>query len=464
MSVLNPGGISKTPSTSLYYNNVAIGAPVVREAVVESAFKKAGSAFLAHILGKGDIITLEALANNPDMHVADDEFRWYVREDHERPVTFGGTPLSANGANNSNVVITLSENDGYLGAGYVIEVEDKATGTVYPLAITSAGTLVSGTPDTYTYNSKLLTGDSTLTIPHTTIVASGDEANVRYIENGSDCNSEDFATAIVTTPALHVNKMMEFRFEKPVCKSGVQKLIWFEGEKGQKFYMADEEMQYETDAATLFANKAIRAHSTYISGGTGTSALPTNAAGSQLASGSGYLEQIPAINNETFDISTYINQPANYQAFANLFEEWIMNWAQRIDMVEGVINVYTTPFFIRHLQEVYKERMEGGVNNVEMSKKDGMVEQVVINNVVALQIGKFYLKFYHEATFFPKGMAANSLDKYRAVLAVDETPDGEAIAALHFRGGGGIDDNFKNRIIPGTIDPTGRNIAVNKKR
>lgn len=458
---ISQGSIKSGATSEAYFESVGLKFPEVRKKVITRFCEDKGSALLADIMGTGRTITAKQLADNKKMFIAGNAINWYVETRHRRLVTFKAANTGT-GANNGSISITLSGNDGYLKPGNTIRIVQQSTGVTYILMLTSAGTFSS---PNYTYTAKLVTGNNATALP-VGLIVNNVEAGWSYTLNSSDCSNDQFTCVPTTFPELFKNFTSTLRVCKDVCKNGVQTVLWIEGDNGSRCYLSTEEAQFYGDVFKSFANGAIYGKTTYDSTGT---VLITDQNGLYVGAGDGFLEQIDSSSVVNYQISTYFNTPANYEAFRQFLQNKITAWGLREGIQDGLLYLYVGKGGKMFLQEVLHAYAVTG-NCCTMTTFSDNGEQISgpSNNMLYYEFGGYKIVIREEAVFNDvtqnpqvTALGGATLESFRMLIVPDKTCDGGPVAQLYFRGGCGIEDSFTPTVRPGTINPFANGPKIN---
>lgn len=456
------GSIKQGATTEKYFESIGLQFPEVRKKVISRFCEEKGSALIADMLGTGRTVTPKQLADSKKMFTTSNTLNWYVESRHRRLVTFKtSTPIVGTGANNTSVTITLSGADGYLKPGVVIRVL-SSTGIPYLLLLTSSATVASAN---YTYTAKLLASDTITAIPSGT-VAADDQAGWSFVLNSADCSNDQFTDVPVTFPDLFKNYTSTLRIKKDVCKSGIQTNLWIEGDNGSKCYMPEEERQFYYDVFKSLSNAAIYGQSTYAANGT---VINTDQNGLSVGAGDGLLAQIDASSVVNWQVTTYYNTPANYEALRLLLQSEIVAWGLREGITGGLLNLYLGKGAKMLLQAVLHEyAVTGKCCQMTDFSEDGEQVQKVLDNITHYAYAGYEIVFREEVTFNDvtqhpplSALGSASLESFRMVLVPDKSCDGDPIAQLYFKGGCKVEDSLKPSVRPGTINPYSTNVQGN---
>jgi len=449
------GSIKQGATTDAYFDSIGLKYPEVRKKVISRFCEEKGSALIADMLGTGRTITPKQLADSKKMFTTSNTLNWYVESRHRRLVTFKTvTPIVGTGANNASVTITLSGADGYLKAGVVIRIVNKATGTAYLLLLTSAATVAGAN---FTYTAKLVASDVATAIPGGIVVAD-DQAGWSFVLNSADCSNDQFTDVPVTFPDLFKNYTSTLRIKKDVCKSGIQTNLWIEGDNGSKCYMPEEERQFYYDVFKSLSNAAIYGQSSYAANGT---IINTDQNGLSVGAGDGLLAQVDASSVINWQVSTYYNTPANYETLRLFLQNQIVAWGLREGINGGLLNLYTGKAGKMLLQSVLHDyAVTGKCCTMTDFSEDGEQVQKVLDNITHYAFAGYEIVIREEVMFNdvtqhpPVSALGNaSLEAFRMVLIPDKSCDGEPIAQMYFKGGCKVEDSLKPSVRPGTINP-----------
>lgn len=450
---ISSGSIKSGATSEAYFESVGLKFPEVRKKVITRFCEDKGSALLADLMGSGRTITAKQLADSKKMFIANNSLSWYVETRHRRLVTFKAANTGA-GAANSSIAITLSGNDGYLKAGNTIRVVNPATGITYILLLTSGGT-VSGA--NFTYTAKLVTNDNALAIP-VGVIVNNVQAGWSYTLNSADCSNDQFTAVPTTFPELFKNFTSTLRISKDVCKNGVQTVLWIEGKNGSRCYLPKEEEQFYSDVFKSFANGAIYGKATYNTSG---AIQVTDQNGLSVGAGSGLLEQIDSSSVIAWQVGTYFNTPAQYEAFRQFLQNSIVAWGLREGIKDGLLYLYVGKGGKMFLQEVLHAYAVTG-NCCTMTTFNDMGESITgpSNNMLYYEFGGYKIVIREEEVFNDvtqnptySALGGATLESFRMVIVPDMSCDGDPVAQLYFRGGCGIEDSFKPTVRPGTVSP-----------
>jgi len=457
---ISSGSIKSGATSEAYFESVGLKFPEVRKKVVTRFCEDKGSALLADIMGTGRTITAKQLADSKKMFIANNSLSWYVETRHRRLVTFKAAN-TGNGAANTSVAITLSGDDGYLKAGNTLRIVDSATGTTYILLLTSGGT-VSGS--NFTYTAKLVSNSNATALP-VGLIVNNVQAGWSYTMNSADCSNDQFTCVPTTFPELFKNFTTTLRICKDVCKNGVQTVLWIEGKNGTRCYLPTEEAQFYGDVFKSFANGAIYGKATYDSTG---AILITDQNGLSVGAGSGFLEQIDSSSVINWQVSTYFNTPAQYEAYRQFLQNSIVAWGLREGIKDGLLYLYMGKGGKMFIQEVlHAYAIQGNCCTMTTFNDQGDSISGPSNNMLYYEFAGYKLvvreeEIFNDVTQNPtySALGGATLESFRIVIVPDVTCTGEPIAQLYFRGGCGIEDSFKPTVRPGTINPFG-NGAMN---
>lgn len=456
-------------TTAPRLNTAYIGHPEVLERVTKQICTEYNFYFTGMALGYGRYITDKDITKNTDkLMIANNNVTWAIMPRVRQLVTLQAQINSGVGGSGAAITITLGPNDNWIQPGMTLRYTYAATGTSILFLVITGPVANSSNWD---YTVKIESSSST-TVP--AAIASGQKLGQTTLANASCSTSSTLKPVKFYDQYRNYNTTM--KPYRQICKDGVATVTWYVSDDGQKCWAPQEEHQFEMETLKDLELGLVYNVTTVNSSGT---VYITDTSGDAVMKGDGLLAQIASGNAITWDINTYYQQPANYQAFLNIFEEAIENWSIQYGVTNNVtLMAHCGTKSFGFLQNVLKDFADqsGGccfMFNYRTGKNE---EMGLSKNIMKYRFSSFEVVLVKCSVFDDPGVhgtaqsgtvtgTAPALESFRILLAPETDCDGNPLIQLYFRGGCGLDDIWNNSYTPGTIDPfnpTGKNrISVN---
>lgn len=463
-------GLTDAITTAPSLNAAYIGHPEVLERVTKRICDENCFYFTGMALGYGRYATSSELkSNNQKLTIGNDNVTWAVQPRFRQLVTLQAQINSGVGGGGAAFTVTLSAIDNWAQAGMFIKYTYGATGT-YILFYVVSGPVANSSNWDYQFK---IVSSSTTTIP----------AN---IPSGQTMGFTSMAQASCTTATTYMPKKYLDIYKnynttmKPkhtLCKDGLTTITWFVSDDGQKLWTPREEYQFDIDQLQSLEYGIVYNEST-VDPTTGIPFL-TDAGGNQVMVGDGLLAQIASGNNIVYDVDTYYQQNANYQAFLNQIEEVIENWGIQYSIAKDcTLYFHCGKKAFGLLQNVLKEFADqsGGANFVFNYREGKNGEMELSKNIIRYKWSSYTIVLLSCAIFDDPGVhgtaqtgvnyLAPPLESFRFIIAPDTDCEGYPLMQLYFRGAGGFDDVWNNSYTPGTISPAEGyvNVSMSKSK
>lgn len=455
MQIYN-ASISDSVTTSAQLNAAYIGHPEVMEKVVREICNEYDYHFTAMALGYGRYITeAEIQSTKGKLTIGNNNVSWAIRPRLRQLVTLAAAINSGVGGSGAAFTMTVGAGDNWLRAGMTVKYNYGGTGSYIQFYVISGPAQNGGNWD---YQVKIESSAST-TVP--TTIPSGAKLGYTTIAQAS-CS-----TAITIMPKqfydIYRNYNTTMKAKRVICKDGVATVTWFVGENGEKCWAPVEEKEFDQEFLKDLEFGLVYNVSTVAANGT---VYLTDANGDQVMKGDGLLAQIVSGNKVTWDISTFYQQPANYQTFLDLFKEAVENWGIAYGIKGNMpLFVHTGRKGFGFLQDVWKDYADqsGGCCFVFNYREGKDEEMKLSSSIMRYKFSSFEIILVHAGIFddigvqgtAQTGVATNAppLESYRMLVMPDSDCDGNPLLQLLFRGGCGLDEIFSSSYSPGTIDP-----------
>lgn len=445
--------ITTAPSLNAAY----IGFPEVLERVTRQICNEYNFYFTGMALGYGRYVTEgEIKSNNDKLRIANDNVTWAVMPRVRQLVTLAANISSGSGGSGAGITITLSSADNWIKPGMSLRYTYAATGSSILFYVVSGPSANSSNWD---YVVKI-ESSSTTTVP--TTIASGQKLGFTSIAQASCAATTTYMPVKFYDQYRNYNTTMKPKHT--LCKDGIATVTWYVSEDGQKCWAPQEEHQFEMESLKSLEYGIVYNVSTVNSSGT---VYLTDANGDSVMKGDGLLAQIASGNAITYNINTYYQQPANYNAFLNIFEEAIENWSIQYGVTNSVVlYVHTGKKGFGLLQNVLKDYADqsGGCCFLTNYRNGGTEEMGLTKNIIRYKFSSYEIVLLNCSIFDDPGVHGTTqsgvtvgnappLESFRMLVCPDTDCDGMPLMQLFFRGGCGLDDIWNNSYTPGTIDP-----------
>jgi hypothetical protein len=463
--------LSDAVTTAPSLNQAYIGHPEVLERVTKRICEENCFYFTGMALGYGRYATsAELKSNNQKLMIGNDNVTWAVQPRFRQLVTLQVQINSGTGGGNAAFTATFGPNDNWLQSGMIVKYTFGSTGT-YVLFLVQSGPVANGSNWDYQFK---IVSSATTTVPANIVV-------------GSTMGYTSIAQSTCTTSTsympkkyldIYKNYNTTMKPKHTLCKDGLTTITWFKSDDGQLLWTPREEYQFDVDQLQSLEYGLVYNESTVDANGT---VYMTDASGNPVMMGDGLLAQISSGNNIVYDVNTYYQNNANYQAFLNQLEEVIENWA-----IAYSINKNCTLYFhcgkkaYGLLQSVLKEFADtsGGANfvfNYRTGEGSGPDNEMLLSKTITrYKWSSFTIVLLSCAIFDDPGVhgtaqtgvnyLAPPLESFRFVVAPDTDCEGYPLMQLFFRGAGGFDDVWNSSYTPGTISPAEGYIPVSMSK
>lgn len=461
-----PSAITETEVTDVYLTDVLLAYPEIKKQMIRQVCEELSLPLTQRVLGFGRTVSETDLRNTDKMSIAASKIQWTVQPWLRQLLCLCSTP-EGTGANDTDIHFSFT--DDWATPGMVLMFQD-GNGNFQNVMLNSYGTAAGS--GCFTYTGRLVTSDPAVTFDAATFAQPGQCVGWSY-DLVAQC-ADTSVKVPFRTPAWLENYTTTVMTDQDICTTGIQQMLWIEGVDGSRCFQPWQEFQMMQNYLKSFEMRGWYGTKTVnLSNG---NVLLTDWEDNQVLAGSGVLEQIDSlgtVNSYAIGPSGY-NNPTQYEAFLNFFQDTIITWAQQNGLTGGLeMDIWAGMQAYNFLQRVL-------TNFANQAGGCCYITDYESGNVYEYKVGVEFRQYYFAGFSFNlkkcavfddvsvQGFQRNGgpWESWRFVVMPDTTCDGTPLIQYYSRGGCGTSNAFIHKYIPGTIDPANPNssTAVNHKK